>query len=118
MIRKLTKSFFTISAIMLVANVDSRAQSLSTLTRHVRDVVANGQAKLAGQLPSNQTMRLDVVLPLSDQAGLNAFLAELYNPSSPAYRHFLTVPEFTARFGPSQQDYDAVVAFAQANGFG
>ncbi|MGA3041876.1 MAG: protease pro-enzyme activation domain-containing protein [Bryobacteraceae bacterium] len=117
MIRKLTKSFFTISAIMLVANVDSRAQSLSTLTRHVRDVVANGQAKLAGQLPSNQTMRLDVVLPLSDQAGLNAFLAELYNPSSPAYRHFLTVPEFTARFGPSQQDYDAVVAFAQANGF-
>ena len=44
-------------------------------------------------------------------------MQELYDPSSPSYRHFLTVPEFTARFGPSQQDYDAVVGFAKANGF-
>jgi len=32
-------------------------------------------------------------------------------------RHFLTVPEFTERFGPTQADYDAVVRFAKANGF-
>jgi len=30
---------------------------------------------------------------------------------------FLTVEEFTARFGPSQQDYDSVIHFAEANGF-
>jgi subtilase family serine protease len=55
-----------------------------------------------GQLP------LDVVLPLNDQAGLETFLEDLYNPASSSYRHFLTVAEFTARFGPSQADYDAV----------
>ena len=44
-------------------------------------------------------------------------MKELYDPASPSYRHFLTVPEFTARFGPSQADYDAVVRFAKANGF-
>jgi kumamolisin len=94
-----------------------QAQSLPPLTHHVRDAVANGQAGHIGQVPLNQTMSLDVVLPLSDQAGLDAFLTSLYNPSSPAYRHFLTVPEFTERFGPSQADYDAVVSFLQANGF-
>jgi kumamolisin len=62
-------------------------------------------------------MKLDVVLTLSDPAGLQSFLADVYNPSSPNYRQFLTVPEFTARFGPTQQDYDAVVAFAQNYGF-
>jgi subtilase family serine protease len=84
MIRKLTKSFFTISAIMLVANVDSRRPSLH---------------RAATLKPDHDPGRCSA---LSDQAGLNAFLKELYDPSSPSYRHFLTVPEFTARFGPSQ----------------
>ncbi len=48
---------------------------------------------------------------------LETFLQELYDPSSPSYRHFLTVQEFTARFGPSQEDYDAVIRFAKTNGF-
>jgi subtilase family serine protease len=47
---------------------------------------------------------------------MDELLREVYDPSSPSYRHFLTVPEITARFSPTQQDYDAVVAFAQANG--
>jgi len=87
------------------------------LTRHVREAVLNGQAQPLAYLPATQIMQLDIVLPLSDQAGLDAFLKELYDPASPSYRHFLTVQEFTARFGPSQADYDAVVAFAKANGF-
>jgi subtilase family serine protease len=62
-------------------------------------------------------LRLDIVLPLRDQAGLDSFLKEVYDPTSPNYRHFLTVPEFTERFGPTQQDYDAVVAFAKGSGF-
>jgi subtilase family serine protease len=48
---------------------------------------------------------------------LETFLKELYDPSSASYRRFLTVEEFTTRFGPSQQDYDSVIRFAQANGF-
>jgi kumamolisin len=62
-------------------------------------------------------MNLNIVLPLRDPAGLDKFLSALYNPTSPSYRHFLTVSEFTARFGPTQQDYDAVVNFATRNGF-
>jgi kumamolisin len=85
------------------------------LTRHVRDVVLNGQAQSVGHLPANQTMRLELVLGLRHQPELESFLHELYTPSSPLYRKFLTVKEFTERFGPSQQDYDAVVRFSREN---
>jgi subtilase family serine protease len=62
-------------------------------------------------------MELDLVLPLRDQAGLDTLLSELYDPANASYRKFLTVEEFTARFGPTQADYDAVVRFAKAQGF-
>ena len=87
------------------------------MTRHTRLEVTNGQAKFVNRLPGTQILRLDIVLPLRDQAGLEEFLQEVYDPTSPIYRHFLTVPEFTERFGPTQEDYDAVVAFAKGSGF-
>jgi kumamolisin len=62
-------------------------------------------------------MRLVLVLPHRNQAELDDFLKELYDPQSASYRKFLTVEEFTARFGPTQEDYDSVIRFAEANGF-
>jgi kumamolisin len=104
------------SAILILV-VEGGAQAQTLLTRHVREVTVNGQARSIGRLPASQSMRVDMVLPLRDPAELEDFLHELYDPSSPSYRHFLTVQEFTARFGPSQEDYDAVLAFAKASGF-
>ena len=95
--------------------VYGRAQSL--MTRHVREVVLNGQAQLVGRLPATQIMQVDIVLPLRDKAGLDAFVADVYDPSSPNFRHFLTPAETSARFGPTQENWDALVSFANANGF-
>ena len=102
---------------MLLFVVGAQAQAQSLLTHHMRPAVTSGQAKFLNRLPETQTLRLDIVLPLRDQAGLEKFLQEVYDPTSPSYRHFLTVPEFTARFGPTQEDYDAVIRFAKSNGF-
>jgi hypothetical protein len=44
-------------------------------------------------------------------------LSRLYDPRSADYRHFLSVDQFTEQFGPTAEDYQAVVDFAQANGF-
>ena len=86
------------------------------MTRHVREVTLKGQARPVGHLPATQTMRLVLVLPLRNQAELDNLLQELYDPSSLSYRHFLTVEEFTSRFGPTPEDYDSVIHFAEANG--
>ena len=86
------------------------------MTHHVREATLTGEARLIGRMPATTTMNLDLVLALRDPAGLKSFLSDIYNPKSANFHHFVTVPEFTARFGPTQADYDAVVAFARNNG--
>jgi subtilase family serine protease len=105
---------FSIVALVSAGVVPSNASTL--MTRHVRQVTINGQATVVGRLPQRQIMQLDVVLPLRDQAGLDAFLADLYSSTVPNYRQFLTPTEFTERFGPTQEDYNAVVEYVQEHG--
>jgi subtilase family serine protease len=104
-------------AATLVLVMEAPAQAQVALTHHVREAVAGGQAKFLSPLPATQSLRLDVVLPLRNQAGLDRLLQEIYDPSSPLYRHFLTVSEFTAQFGPSEEDYDALARYATTHGF-
>jgi subtilase family serine protease len=107
----------TILAIVLLANALSQAEPAPLLTRHVRDAVVNGQAPLVGQLPAKQTIHFDVVLAGRDRAGLQTFVQDVNDSTSPSYHQFLTPQEFTSRFGPGQKDWDALVAFAKASGF-
>jgi kumamolisin len=106
-----------LTAAMLFFVMEGHAQGQSVMTRHVRPEVTSAQAKFVNRLPSTQALRLNIVLPLRDPAGLENFLQEVYDPTSPSYRHFLTPQEFTARFGPTQEDYDAVVQYALSSGF-
>ena len=101
--------------VLLVMVAQVQAQSL--MTHHTRPAVTSGQAKFMNRLPETQTMRIDIVLPMHDQADLDKFLQDVYDPASPSYRHFLTVPEFTARFGPTQEEYEAVLGYAKSYGF-
>jgi subtilase family serine protease len=103
-----------VAIVFMAASTSSFAQSF--MTRHMRDEVRFGAAQPMAQMSKNQMMRLDLVLPLSDPQALDALLADIYNPSSPNFHHFLSVSEFTAKFGPSQEQYEAVLQFAKANG--
>src|SRR5271165_1990687 len=112
--RRIYVVLLTIAAFYSTCVMEGRAQTL--MTRQVRPVTVNGEAKVLGHLPATQVLQLDVVLPLRDQAGLDAFLAELYNPASSNYRNYITPSEFSERFGPTQRDYDAVVQYVQSHG--
>ena len=109
-------AFVLSAAITIALTATTTAQAESVLTRHMRDEVRAGTAQPTAQLSGTQTLSLDLVLPLSDPAGLDSFLADIYNPGSPNFHHFLSVAEFTAKFGPTQADYDTVLAYAKANG--
>jgi len=116
-IRKLSVYLLVLAATITAVNVMCQAEPQTLMTRHVREVVVNGAAKLVGELPANKTMHFDVVLALRHQPELENFLQELYDPSSPSYKHYVTPQQFAERFGASQEDYDALIAFAKANGF-
>ena len=117
MVRRIGLFLLAIGALISIVAMNTRAQGQSMMTRHVREVTLNGQALSVGRLPATQSMHLNIVLALRNQPELDNFLRQLSDPSSGMYRRFLTVPEFTEKFGPTQQDYDAVVRFAKANGF-
>ncbi len=69
-----------------------------------------------GRLESSRRLDLAIGLPLRDAAKLTNLLQELYLPSSANFRHYLSADEFTASFGPSEEDYRAVAEFAKAHG--
>ena len=70
-----------------------------------------------GRLPATNELHLAIGVPLRDSAGLDKFLADVYDPASPSYRQFLAPEEFTARFSATEADYAAVKDFARTNGF-
>jgi subtilase family serine protease len=94
-------------------NASAADPQMKVLRGHVPAEVSRLAAK--GTLPSTNRLRLAIGLPLRDAPGLDNYLAALYDPSSPNYRQYLTPEEFTKRFGPSEKDYEAVLAFAKQN---
>ncbi|WP_164931819.1 S53 family serine peptidase [Dyella sp. M7H15-1] len=93
------------------------AHAAQFMTHHVRQAVSQATAHQAGSLPANKLMAIDVVLPVRDQASLDQFVANVSNPLSLQYRQYVTPQEFTARFGPTQNDYDTVKNYLTKYGF-
>lgn len=106
-------------AVQLICAGASYAQGNATElpTKHVPIAVLNEKAHMVGNVDPQQRMHVTLMLPLRNQADLDALLTRLYNPSSPDYHNFLSVSEFTDRFGPSQDDYQTALNFAKQNGF-
>ena len=116
MLRRLSTSLLAVVALVAFASNMCHAQAQALLTHHLPEVMRNGQAPLVGHLPATQTLDITLVLQHRDQAGLESFLKDVYDPSSPNYRQFLTVDEFTYKFGPSAADYETVKDFVKASG--
>jgi hypothetical protein len=73
-------------------------------------------APLVGHHSGDSRLRLAISLPLRNSPGLEDLLREIYDPLSPQYHHYLTVEQFTEMFGPTAEDYQALVRFAQSHG--
>jgi len=63
-----------------------------------------------------QPITLTIILKRDDQAGFERLLQDIYDPHSKNFHHYLSQSEIAARFGPSDADYDSVLAYLRANG--
>lgn len=70
-----------------------------------------------GPVSDDADIPLAINLPLRHVDELNALLKSLYDPKDPLYGHYLSTDEFITRFAPTQEDYDAVAAYAETKGF-
>jgi subtilase family serine protease len=90
--------------VALYGNMHGLARPQSDLGR------ADGSRQIDG-------ISLNFHLSAAQQKDLNQFLAQLGNPKSPHFHKYLTIPQYAARFGMSQNDLDKVVAWVQSQGF-
>jgi uncharacterized repeat protein (TIGR01451 family) len=110
------KSILTLGAGLALAGTVATAAEAGRVTLHGHRPAALSQLSVKGHLTTTNNLNLAIGLPVRNQAALNRLLQEVYDPASPNYHKFLTPPEFTALFGPTEQDYQAVVDFARQNG--
>ena len=90
------------------------AQGSRVLSGHL--VSETAALKPVDLLPASNQLSLVLGLPLRNQPELDRLLRDLHDPDSTSYHHWLTPEQFTERFGPTVEDYQKVVGYAQANG--
>ncbi len=105
-----------LSSTLLLFVMGAQVQAQFMPTRHVRQEVRSGGAPFLNRLPATQSLRLNIALPLRNEPELDNLLQELYDPQSVLFHQFLSVQEFTERFGPTEEDYAEVVRFVERNG--
>jgi xanthomonalisin len=73
-------------------------------------------APFVGLVPATTMLDVAVALPVRDAQGLHAFVQQGADPHNAAYGQSLTPAQFLATYAPSAADYQALIAWAQANG--
>ena len=81
------------------------------LTQSARDF-----GRAAADLPM-QRIQMQLASSPEQLAVLEQLLADQQNPDSAGFQQWLTPEQFGQRFGPAQQDIDAVVAWLEDSGF-
>lgn len=102
------------AVLFLSLTVSSQAAPREYLHAQVPSVVT--KLTPTGRVPATKQLNLSIGLPLRNQSALDDLLRQLYDPASPNFHRFLAPKEFAERFGPTEQDYQAVIKFAESNG--
>lgn len=74
------------------------------------------QLASTGRLAPTEHLDLAISLPLRNRDILTNLLQQIYDPASTNFHRYLTPAQFAGQFGPSDQDYQAVIQFARTNG--
>lgn len=72
-------------------------------------------AQNMGPVDGSQTIEVSLWLKARNRPQLDALAGELYNRTSPNYRHFLTHAEFATRFAPTAAEAQTVRQFLEAH---
>lgn len=108
-----TTALLLLALCWLVPTLSANAAQ-QILKGHVPQITK--QLAPVGRLEGDRRLDIAIGLPLRNREQLTNLLEELYQPSHPNFRHYLTPDQFTAQFGPGERDYQAVINFAKSHG--
>jgi kumamolisin len=73
-------------------------------------LLAAEKATVQARAAATQSVEFDIFLPLQHRDQLESLLADLHDPKSASYQHWLTPEQFEARFGTSDTQVDAIIS--------
>jgi len=78
--------------------------------------VRNGSAREVAPYAASQTIRLAIGLKVPNEPAEQQFLQQIQDKTSPLFHHYLSVAQWTARFGPTAASQRSVVSWATGAG--
>lgn len=109
-------SVLSLLALSLQVGAESLEHSAVRLSGHVPSK-AISEAVLLKDLDATTQVPLTIVLPLRNKDALEQLVQRIYDPTDQEhYGKYLTPEAFAEQFGPTQEDYDNVVAYAKSLG--
>jgi subtilase family serine protease len=102
--------------LLLAFTASVMAEERQALTSQIPPAVKRLNLQPTDRLPAATILSLQIGLQLRNPEGFASQLKQLYNPASPQYHQWLTPDQIAQNYGPTEQDYQAVIASAQANG--
>ncbi|TCO60498.1 S53 family peptidase [Actinocrispum wychmicini] len=115
-LRRFAAAIAPLSAITLIIGTvpaQASAEPLVALADNAAPLVDSSRTGDAG---ADQPITAALSLKLHNEGALERFLADVQNPASPQYRHFLTPNQFSEAFGPTQADVDTAMSFLKQSG--
>ena len=97
-------------------NTSGPGSGRQVLHGHTPAAIARFGLQPQGRLAGTNRLNLAIGLPLRNTNALGRLLQDIYDPASPQFHHYLTPAQFTGQFGPTEQDYEAVVQFVKSHG--
>jgi subtilase family serine protease len=104
------------AVVFLPLTTYAQGSGRQVLHGHVPVAVSRLHLQPLSKLSSAKRLNLAIGLPLRNQQALDSLLQQIYDPASPKFRQYLTPEQFTEQFGPTEEDYQKVIAFAKQNG--
>jgi subtilase family serine protease len=108
----LSRQIFALLTVLSLLTIPASARQ--QLHGHVPEAIA--AAPMVGDVADTETLHLAIGLPLRNQDDLQNLIQNLYDSRSPQYHQFLAPEQFAQMFGPTPEDYQKLIDFAQSNG--
>src|ERR1700676_3014995 len=106
-----------VATLLLPMAAHAQAGPTVALPDHVMGILTHATPLPRTPQMDQDSLTVCVMLNLSDQSGFDAFEMDFNDPSSPNYHKTINAADLTARFGPTQEAYNTVLAYLQQNGF-
>ncbi len=103
-----------LAGVILAAGAQAAPDPQQAIPRNLSPALAYSHRQ--GDVAADEQMSVAVSLKLRHTDQLDAFLAQVSDPKSPEYGHYLTPSQFLGAYGPSPEDARAVAAYLRSQG--